>query len=272
MNVLPLALTPKRVLLIGAGKAAAHKARGLLQGGGMLEIVAREICDDFFLDRSVHLSSFTLDWLEARQGGDLAYDIVVNATGDAALSRKLWENRRRLRYWLNAADRPDLCDFYFGALWRDQDLCVLVSTGGASPRYAQTIRDLIAAVLPRHGAAFYENLRRYRFRPEKNRKTGQVFFIGCCPGGLDRLSVKALKTLKFLDIALVDAHVESKIADFLPAHCLRISAGTREEVLERMRRHADEGKNVGWLINGRPEIFEQEASFLRKHGVATELA
>ncbi|MDR2450193.1 MAG: bifunctional precorrin-2 dehydrogenase/sirohydrochlorin ferrochelatase [Candidatus Accumulibacter sp.] len=148
MNVLPLALTPKRVLLIGAGKVAARKARGLLQSDCELEVVAREIRDDFFLGRSVHLSDFAFDWLEARQGDDPAYDIVVNATGDAALSLKLWENRRRLRYWLNAVDRPDCCDFYFGATLRDRDLCILVSTGGASPRHAQTVRDFIAAALP----------------------------------------------------------------------------------------------------------------------------
>ena len=169
MKVLPIALTPKRVLLIGAGKAAAHKARGLLQSDCVLDIVAREIRSDFFLGCPLRLSAFSFDWLEAQQGGDRAYDMVVNATGDAVLSQRLWENRRRLRYWLNAADRPDYCDFYFGAMLRDQELSVLVSTGGASPTYAQAVRDLIAAALPRRDAAFYEELRRRRFRLEEGR-------------------------------------------------------------------------------------------------------
>ncbi|MDR2614130.1 MAG: uroporphyrinogen-III C-methyltransferase [Candidatus Accumulibacter sp.] len=282
MNVLPLALTPKRVLVIGAGKSAARKARALLQSDCELDVVAREIRDDFFLDRSVHLFDFAFDWLETRQDGERAYDIVVNATGDAALSLKLWENRRRLRYWLNASDRPDYCDFYFGATVRDRDLSVSVSTSGASPRYAQAVRDLAAAVLPRREAAFYEELRRHRRQPEKEKGTGKVFLIGSGPGRLDNLTVKALKTLKFLDVALIDALVGSEIVDLLPAHCQRIDVGkrkglakyTQEEINALMLRHALEGRQVGRLKGGDPAVFGrlfEEASFLLEHGIETEL-
>jgi uroporphyrin-III C-methyltransferase/precorrin-2 dehydrogenase/sirohydrochlorin ferrochelatase len=284
MNILPLAMTPKRVLLIGAGKIAAQKARVLLQSDCQLDIVAREIRDDFFLGRSVHLSEFTFDWLEARQGGDLAYDIVVNATGDAALSRELWENRRRQRYWLNAVDQPDCCDFYFGATLRDHELCVSVSTGGASPCHARAVRDFIAAVLSRRDAAFYERLRRQRFQAEedKDRGEGKVFLIGCGPGSLDNLTVKALKTLKFLDVALIDALVGSEIVDLLPSHCLRVDVAKRkghapcaqEEINAMMLRHAREGLQVGRLKGGDPAIFGrlfEEAGFLLEHGVEMEL-
>jgi uroporphyrin-III C-methyltransferase/precorrin-2 dehydrogenase/sirohydrochlorin ferrochelatase len=282
MNVFPLALTPKRVLLIGAGATAAQKARALLQSDCELDIVAREIRDDFFLDQSVRLSDFTFDWLEARQDGDSAYDIVINATGDAALSRRLWENRRRLRYWLNACDQPDCCDFYFGATVRDQELCVSVSTGGASPRHAQAVRDLVAAVLPRHDAAFPERPRRRRSPPVEEGGRGKVFLIGCGPGRLDNLTVRALKTLKFLDVALIDALVGHEIVDLLPAHCLKIDVGKRkggasygqEGINALMLRHAREGRQVGRLKGGDPAIFGrlfEEAGFLLEHGVETEL-
>jgi uroporphyrin-III C-methyltransferase/precorrin-2 dehydrogenase/sirohydrochlorin ferrochelatase len=280
MNVLPIALTPRRVLLIGAGKAAAQKARALLQGDCEIDVVAREIRDDFFYSREVQLGDFDLDWLEARQEAD-AYDIVVDAAGDRALSRRLWENRRRLRYWLNSVDQPDLCDFHFGATVRDHDLCVSVNSGGASPRYAQAVRDLVAAVLPRRDAAFYEELRRRRFQPEAAR-AGKVFLIGCGPGRADKLTLKALKTLKFIDVALIDALVGREIVDLLPARCLKLDVSkqkgrrqyAQEEINAMMLRHVREGLRVGRLKGGDPAIFGrlfEEAGYLLEHGVETEI-
>jgi uroporphyrin-III C-methyltransferase/precorrin-2 dehydrogenase/sirohydrochlorin ferrochelatase len=162
MKILSLAVCPKRVLLIGAGRAAALKARTLRASDCALEIMSREIADTYFTPAEVRQTCFSLAWLEARQAREDAFDIIVNATGDSDLSCLLWENRRRLRYWMNAVDMPAYCDFYFGAEVRNHDLCVSVSTGGASPRYAQYVRDCIAAMLPRREQAFYDDLRRSR--------------------------------------------------------------------------------------------------------------
>ncbi|GHU33263.1 siroheme synthase [Betaproteobacteria bacterium] len=316
LKILPLAVCPKRVLLIGAGPVAAQKMRALQQSDCEIDIVAREIRDDFFLDLPVQQLTFRLAWLEMRQerasdgppragtrplggqrvederGGcqlpDEAYDIIINATGDEPLSQQLWENRRRLRYWLNSVDTPQYCDFYFGAQVRDHDLCVSVSSGGASPRYAQTVRDLIAACLPKHGQAFYDDLRRRRaggqrnFKPEANNQPGKVFLIGCGPGSADKLTLKALKTLKFLDVALIDALVGREVVELLPADCLQIDVSkqkghqqyAQEEINAMMLRYAQEGLQVGRLKSGDPAVFGrlfEEATYLLAHNVELEI-
>ncbi|GHU19125.1 siroheme synthase 1 [Betaproteobacteria bacterium] len=309
MKVLPLALCPRRVLLIGAGRIATQKMRALQQSDCEIDIVAREIKDDFFHNLPVQQLDFTLAWLEARQerasdgppqagtrplggqrvederGGcqlpDDAYDIIINATGDEPLSRQLWENRRRLRYWLNAVDTPQYCDFYFGAQVRDHDLCVSVSSGGASPRYAQTVRDLIAACLPKHEQAFYDDLRRRRAGGQRN-QPGKVFLIGCGPGSTDKLTLKALKTLKFLDVALIDALVGREVVELLPADCLQIDVSkqkghqqyTQEEINAMMLQYAQEGLQVGRLKSGDPAVFGrlfEEAAYLLAHNVELEI-
>jgi uroporphyrin-III C-methyltransferase/precorrin-2 dehydrogenase/sirohydrochlorin ferrochelatase len=158
MRVLPIALTPKRILLIGAGKVAAQKARAILASDCAFAVVTRDIRDPFFqAPFSVPLCLKAFE-LEDAQG----QEIIVNATGDGALSKQLWDARKSLGYWLNCVDQPEYCDFYFTATHRNHDLCVSVSTGGASPRYAQNIRDRIAAEIPEQDLSFYQNLREGR--------------------------------------------------------------------------------------------------------------
>jgi len=161
MNILPIALTPKRILLIGAGKVAAQKARAVLESDCSLTVVASEILDPFFQEdfpATLILKPFAID--DVRE-----MEIVINATGDNALSQQLWNLRKEYGYWLNCVDQPEYCDFYFTATHRNHDLCVSVSTGGTSPRYAQSIRDLVAAQTREQDEAFYQKLREERKAP-----------------------------------------------------------------------------------------------------------
>jgi uroporphyrin-III C-methyltransferase/precorrin-2 dehydrogenase/sirohydrochlorin ferrochelatase len=153
MRILPVAVLHKHVLLIGAGKIAAQKAKVISDSDCKLTIIAREINDATFDTQSVTLKSFEESDLVSAD-----FDIVVNATGDKNLSKWLWENRKKYHYWLNCVDMPEFCDFYFEATYRNHDLCVSVSTGGASPSYAQHIRDLLRTCVPEQPPEFYQSL------------------------------------------------------------------------------------------------------------------
>ncbi|MDR3162933.1 MAG: uroporphyrinogen-III C-methyltransferase [Helicobacteraceae bacterium] len=259
MRVLPVVLTPKKILLIGAGKAAALKARSVLESDCELCIIAREIADDFFVGRRVELKSFEL--ADAR-----GFEALINATGDKRLSQTLWKNRRAYGYLLNCVDEPKFCDFYFTANTRKGDLCVSVSTGGASPSYAQATRDLIAAVIE-------DGVCR---RHEKERK-GEVYLIGCGTDGIDNLTIGALKAIKRLEVALIDNLISAEIRDLLPKNCLVINVGKRknnhllaqEEINELIVKYARDGKIVGRLKSGDPSIFgrlREEAEFAALNG------
>lgn len=278
LRVLPIALLPKRVLLIGAGRAAAQKARALLESDCELTVITRAIRDPFFD------GGFPLLLRDFRMEDTHDQEIVINATGDAALSRDLWENRKAAGYWLNCVDMPEYCDFYFSATVRNHDLCVSVSTGGASPRYAQRIRDLIAASLPMREAAFYQDLRRSRTRGQARGfgERGKVYLIGCGPGKKEHLTLRALQSLHVLDVALIDALVGEEIIALLPRDCQKIDVSKRkghqqfaqEEINAMMLEHARQGRTVGRLKGGDPLIFGrlfEEAAFLLRHGITPEL-
>jgi uroporphyrin-III C-methyltransferase/precorrin-2 dehydrogenase/sirohydrochlorin ferrochelatase len=253
VKVLPIALTPKKILLIGAGKAAALKARSILESDCVLSVIASKIADDFFSDRRVTIKSFEL--ADAR-----GFEIVINATGDLALSKTLWENRREYGYLLNCVDEPRFCDFYFTANTRQGDLCVSVSSNGVSPPRAQAARDLIAAALA---------------PSEQNGR--EAFLIGCGTGGIDNLTIGAFKAITRLDVALIDNLISDEIKALLPKKCLAIDAGKRknnhalaqEEINDLIVKHAKEGKIVGRLKSGDPSIFGrlyEEAAFIASSG------
>ncbi|MDR1648458.1 MAG: uroporphyrinogen-III C-methyltransferase [Zoogloeaceae bacterium] len=286
MNVLPLALTPKRILLIGAGHAAAQKARAILQSDCALGVIAQAERDPFFAENRARLAEFRLERFDFQYAK--GWDILVNATGDAALSRTLWEARKTQGYWLNCVDQPEFCDFYFSATVRDHDLCVSVSSGGTSPRYAQRIRDLIAAVLPRKSAAFYRALTAARTQKKagmaanETNVPGKVFLIGCGPGSRDNLTLRALSLLPFLEVALIDALADPEIVALLPPDCRRVdvskrkgkTAFTQEEINARLLAFARQGLRVGRLKGGDPMLFGrvfEEAAFLLEHGIVPEI-
>ncbi|MNI31762.1 Siroheme synthase [compost metagenome] len=48
----------------------------------------------------------------------------------------------------NAADKPDLCDFYLGSIVTKGNLKVAISTNGKSPTIAKRVKELFNDLLP----------------------------------------------------------------------------------------------------------------------------
>jgi uroporphyrin-III C-methyltransferase/precorrin-2 dehydrogenase/sirohydrochlorin ferrochelatase len=277
MNILPIALTPKRVLLIGAGKSAALKAKNVYESDCTLSIIAKEIKDAYFEDKDVIKEAFSLSHVKG-------CDVVINASGDESLSKLLWENRKKQGFLLNCVDMPKYCDFYFQAVVKNHDLCVSVSTGGTSPKYAQFIRALISAVLPKRSKKFYENIKAKRESGDTNihQNGGKVLLIGCGTGSINNLTVKALKALNSIDIAMIDALVGDEVTNLLPKECKKIDVSkqkgchkfSQDEINAMLLKYAKEGFRVGRLKGGDPAVFGrvfEEAAFLTQEGIHVEM-
>ncbi|KAK0463996.1 uncharacterized protein EV420DRAFT_1521064 [Desarmillaria tabescens] len=74
-------------------------------------------------------------------------DMVLTALDDPSSSRQIVELCREQRIPVNAADIPDLCDFYFGAQIRDGPLQIMISTNGSGPRIAALLKSKLSAAL-----------------------------------------------------------------------------------------------------------------------------
>jgi len=255
----------KRALIIGAGKVAKQKADVLSKCGVEFEVVAKEVGENF--DYPVKIKEFEI---EDTKG----FDVVIDATGNKDVTNELLKNKHFL---LNVVDKPEFCDFYFGSIAKKEDIEVCVSSNGKMPRLTQVVRDRIEKILP--GSFEIDRKKTYE---EVKKDTGKVFLIGCGPGALDLLTIRAYNTLKVLDVALYDHLVNPEILELLPESCEKIYVGKekgkhskkQEEINKILISKAKEGKIVGRLKGGHPFVFGrgyEEFLALSSEGIEVEV-
>ncbi|POF34575.1 siroheme synthase CysG [Roseibium marinum] len=137
----------RKVLVAGHGGEAAAKVRLLGETNARIVVVsqmiepelreaidlfeAEHIAEDF---RPVHLTGAALVF-SAREDWDLDKAVV-----DAA---------RIMGVPVNAVDKPELCDFYTGALVNRAPIAVAITSTGVGPVLSRHIRARIEAMLPR---------------------------------------------------------------------------------------------------------------------------
>jgi len=223
---LPVALTPKRALLIGAGKVARQKFLALKAASWECEILAEKILEPFFADKNVKIRKLTRQNLGENLSG---FEMIIDASGDENLGQALFSERKSSGYLLNVVDKPALSDFYFTANAHLGELSVGVSTSGASPSLAALVRDKIAKILPRNLADFIPKLKLARLeaiensnpqkaeilKPKCHENLGKVFLISCGSGSLQNLTLGALEAFELLDVALSDKLVGEDTREIL---------------------------------------------------------
>jgi len=138
-----------RFLIVGGGNVGLEKAQTLLKQNPYthLKVVATEIFPAFqvFLNQHPHIE------FEVRpfQENDLdAADFVIAATNDKEVNATIKKLANQRNILVNAADQPELCDFYLGSIVRKGHLKIAISTNGKSPVLARRMREYLEEALP----------------------------------------------------------------------------------------------------------------------------
>lgn len=76
--------------------------------------------------------------------------MLLVAIDDHEESTNIWKLAKQRKIPVNVADVPDECDFYFGSVYRNGPLQVMVSTNGKGPRLASNLRKAITKDLPEY--------------------------------------------------------------------------------------------------------------------------
>ena len=138
-------LESKPCLVVGAGKVAARKVGTLRAFGAEVTTVAPEVCGRGFADSDVE-----------------GMALVVAATDDRALNRRVADLCKARGIPVNAVDDPENCTFIFPAIVRKGPVVAAVSSGGACPVAAKMVRDRIERELDDGFIAEVEDLGRRR--------------------------------------------------------------------------------------------------------------
>lgn len=129
-----LDLKDRPVLLVGAGRIALRKARGLVEAGARLTVVAPEWDPEF--------ESLPVELVRRHfRAADLSDMLLVfAATNDRLTNHRIGIAAKGKGILANIVDSAEECDFVVPARVRRDDVQIAVSTGGDNPRLSAELR------------------------------------------------------------------------------------------------------------------------------------
>lgn len=151
------------ILLVGGGFVATEKLEFLLKSSPLAQVtvVSKEFRPEF-LEVAGNADTVTLiedSYHEKYLGGK---HLVIGATDNKAVNRKIRDEAKERFLLVNIADTPELCDFYLGGIVTKGNLKIAISTNGKSPTTAKRLRQLLEELLPEEIDDLLENLNAYR--------------------------------------------------------------------------------------------------------------
>ncbi len=158
-----LKLEEMNVLLVGAGNVGLEKLNAIINnapGTNVLvvaEIISNEVellADNYPNIRLVQ-KSFDSDDLVGMQ-------VIIIAVNDKNSSAVIREEAKKKNVLVNAADMPDICDFYLGSVVQKGNVKIAISTNGKSPTTAKRLREFLNEVIPQEIDSLVDNLHAVR--------------------------------------------------------------------------------------------------------------
>ena len=128
-----LDLAGQPCIVLGEGKFAIEKAASLREAGADVRVIASR---------------------EYRTGDLAGARLVVDASEDAEVNRRSWQEAEEAGILINVVDRPAQCRFIAPAIVRRDPLLVAISTSGESPFLASALRARIERWLGREWGPF----------------------------------------------------------------------------------------------------------------------
>jgi uncharacterized membrane protein YfcA len=88
--------------------------------------------------------------------------VIIIAVNDINASAAIRDEAKRKNILVNAADMPDICDFYLGSIVQKGNVKIAISTNGKSPTTAKRIREVLNDAIPAEIDSLVNNLHEVR--------------------------------------------------------------------------------------------------------------
>ena len=149
----------KSCLVVGGGKVALRKIRGLLEAGALVKVIAPEICAEV----AELFQRGEISWTRAEFSAELLGDemILIAATDNPEVNRRTAEIARAKKILVNVVDETG-GNFNVPSRIRRGELLLTISTGANSPAFSKFVRRMLEAELGENFGAGLEIISRYR--------------------------------------------------------------------------------------------------------------
>jgi siroheme synthase-like protein len=177
-----LDVTERACLVVGGGAVAARKARGLIECGARVTVVAPSLAPEMeaLADRLERVERRTYT-----RGEAAGFRLVMTATGRPDVDGAVHDDAEAAGVWVNSADDRAHSSFILPAVFRDGPVSVAVSTGGVSPALSSWLRDRLAAECGDSAATLAELLGEARARLQREgRRTDSIDWVALLDGPL----------------------------------------------------------------------------------------
>lgn len=150
--IVDLNLTGKKVLVIGGGTEGSRKVRGLLGQNCKITVICEQLNSnlrELFENGKIELIKQRITDTSILDSYHDVY-LILAATDDKILNRKIVEKGKMLRAFVYAADDPEVSDFSYASIINiENTMQVAISTYGKSPIMARKLRIKAERILRR---------------------------------------------------------------------------------------------------------------------------
>ena len=140
MTFYPISLDVRnrKCLVVGGGSVGSRKAGTLLDCGALVTVVEPAPSDSLQSLSDTKALTIVSRSYRSKDLDDML--LVIGATDDRKLNRRISQDAARRGILCNIADQPEDCSFILPAVIRRGDLVISVSTSGCSPAMAKKLR------------------------------------------------------------------------------------------------------------------------------------
>jgi uroporphyrin-III C-methyltransferase / precorrin-2 dehydrogenase / sirohydrochlorin ferrochelatase len=261
----------RKVVVVGGGPVAARRARGLVEAGAAVVVVAPWACEDL----ADLAAGGTLHWRPREYAGSGDLDgawLVHTATGDPDVDAAVAADAEAARLWCVRADDAGASAAWTPAVASVDGVLVAVTAGG-DPRRARALRDAIHARLEAGDLP----LRRQRRTGE-----GSVALVGGGPGDPGLVTTRGRQLLADADVVVADRLGPRSLLDELGEDVEVVDVGKapgnhpvpQQEINRILVDRAQRGQRVVRLKGGDPYLLGrggEEVKACRVEGVPVEV-
>ncbi|MEP9411020.1 MAG: bifunctional precorrin-2 dehydrogenase/sirohydrochlorin ferrochelatase [Candidatus Brocadia sp.] len=133
-----LNIQDKKCVVVGGGDVAWRKVCSLKDAGAKVTVVSPEFCPELEKETGIERIKRKYDTKFLKEAM-----LVVASTDDGEVNKKIYCDAVERGILVNVVDRPEFCSFIVPSSIMRGDLCISISTGGASPALARNIREFL---------------------------------------------------------------------------------------------------------------------------------